>query len=249
MEVNKISLEDSTVPGPTSSGTLNIVYYPQRLRKGGGPPSLTPIKIKTAVQVDADSKIVSCQPEDGTGQGCSAADWKKRIPSSIDLSAACGSSHTPGIPLNSVTMEVAMADGGTKIYDLMTDEVPRIRSMETVWGNITWRKQTQGHLGKHAFTVSYAYKSPYISQCVNGKWMYMSIDDPPDKSQLFSRSVESGGTPLPNAAVDPVVYAIKYQTGGEPRTPTTPCPKPDDGGTPFHDSGGPGGSSGSGAGY
>lgn len=57
LEINKISLEESDLSTPNSSGTVNLAFYPSRIRKGGGLSALQPIKIKTLVSVDGSYKI------------------------------------------------------------------------------------------------------------------------------------------------------------------------------------------------
>lgn len=90
LELHQVALDNSTVTGPNSSGTMDIVFYPNRRRTGGGPVSLQPIKIKSQVQVDGSSNIISCQPEDSpSGKSCLLADIFKTngcpIPSSAPI--------------------------------------------------------------------------------------------------------------------------------------------------------------------
>jgi hypothetical protein len=42
LELKKVLLEDSSLIAPNSSGTISIDFYPERIRKGGGPESLLP---------------------------------------------------------------------------------------------------------------------------------------------------------------------------------------------------------------
>lgn len=77
LTITKITLEDSDLTNPDSNGSANLVLYPERIRTGGGPSVLRPIKIKTALAVDADYKIKSCDGDQG--EGCATADIPKVI--------------------------------------------------------------------------------------------------------------------------------------------------------------------------
>lgn len=72
LKIDKISLEGSSLTSPNSAGLLDLVVYPSRVRTGGGPSALHPIKIKTFVSVAGGYKIMSCTPEDENQKGCTS---------------------------------------------------------------------------------------------------------------------------------------------------------------------------------
>jgi|GEM_PF-3522023 len=72
--LEKMDFENSTFTAPATSGTVDVMFYPERTRKGGGPDTLQPIKLKTSLTVDASYKITSCSGEDGAGKSCLTSD-------------------------------------------------------------------------------------------------------------------------------------------------------------------------------
>jgi hypothetical protein len=91
LSIKKIALEDTDLTAPASTGSANLVLYPERIRTGGGPSVLTPIKIKIALAVDTGYKIESCSGG-GQGQGCPTGNLQTtaQVPAQISKQTCSG---------------------------------------------------------------------------------------------------------------------------------------------------------------
>lgn len=63
LKIKKISMEGSDLTAPNSAGTVDLMFYSERTRKGGGPSSLQPVKIKTLITVGTGYTVESCRLE------------------------------------------------------------------------------------------------------------------------------------------------------------------------------------------
>lgn len=75
LDLKRISLEDSDLTAPNSAGAMSMVFYPERQRKGGGPATLQPIKIKTSASVGNGYSIESCEMVNQNGGGSNSLQY------------------------------------------------------------------------------------------------------------------------------------------------------------------------------
>jgi hypothetical protein len=166
LEINKISLEESDLSAPNSSGTVNLAFYPSRIRKGGGPSALQPIKIKTLVSVDGSYKIKSCNAEDESGGGvCKVSDLDK-----VPVAQSAPYAHTDetvgrgngGVPLNKTAM-IPLSS-----VRITVGAQDKTNVMQGTMGNINafYRGTIRTNTGTIFGTVS----TSIPVQCDHGKW-------------------------------------------------------------------------------
>lgn len=63
LNIGQIQVSNDTVPGPSSSGFIDVTIPITRVRSGGGPKELKPVVYKVKVTVDAAQLVTRCASE------------------------------------------------------------------------------------------------------------------------------------------------------------------------------------------
>jgi len=111
LKMGRMTLENSGLSAPNSSGTIDVGFYPARLRTGGGPDQLQVVKMKVLVNVDKDYKITSCSLAETSQGGLGVG----QVWTNMRASRACGVSYTndTGKPIQVIIFNPDGAGSGT----------------------------------------------------------------------------------------------------------------------------------------
>jgi len=200
LEIKKISMENSDLTTSNSSGTMDVMFYPERNRKGGGPPNLQPIKIKTEVNVNGSYKIISCEPKgDKDEESCVIGDAIKGFPSTIHAWSCTEREGHDGVSygyrLTAVNMtlknHMVYVNGKPRSFSDSTYglEIPSSRLIQT---SAQWTFRTD-HLSSETWQWSETW------QCADGKLSPIGLGQPESTELLNAvlKGKSSATLPIP----------------------------------------------------